>query len=191
MASRPASQCYPCSGPQGPTTHPRLKPAISGKKVSSQLRSSALPARPQPLSTRETFEHHLPPSREGSAGSHHHPAGDTGPLQSRQYAGLQQHGGSPGHGTAAHPQHHPKHSPGHREQALLQDRAGTLLNSGEEGVSKRFSAQHRPCCQSTQAREDSTALRGKNGRISSQALTTTRCDSPIPAEESFAECKYL
>lgn len=46
----------------------------------------------------ETFEHHLPPSREGSAGSDHGPAGDPGPLQSRQHTGLQQHGGSPGRG---------------------------------------------------------------------------------------------
>lgn len=51
----------------------------------------------QPPSTMETFEHHLPPSREGSTGGHRSLAGDMGSLQSGQYASLQQHGGSAGH----------------------------------------------------------------------------------------------
>lgn len=95
--------CYPCSGTQGPTTHPRLKPEISGKKVSSQHRSSALPA--PSICSMHMFELHLPPGREGSVGGHHGPAGDTGPLQSGQYASLQQHGGSPAHGCQVAPMH--------------------------------------------------------------------------------------
>lgn len=38
-------------------------------------------------------------------GGHCGPAGDTGPLQSGQYAGLQQHGGSPGCGCQVAPLH--------------------------------------------------------------------------------------
>lgn len=76
--------------------------------------------------------------------------------------------GSPAHGCPEAALDTLSTIPGCREWALLQDQAGTLHNSVEEGASKRSSAQHRPWSHSTWAREDSTSLRGRMGFVPHQ-----------------------